>query len=299
MTKRVTKTKDGYVKYGNYFDLVQIISSKLWNPVFISGPTGNGKTTMVSEACKELNRDLVRINFTQETDEDDLIGGFRLQNGETVYSEGPVIQAMKNGSVLLLDEIDLSSPKIMCLQPVLEGNGIYIKKIKQYVEPAPGFNIIATANTKGKGSDDGRYIGTNILNEAFLDRFSTWLDQEYPEKKVEEKILKKRFEQLGVKDCDDFISKLITWASMTRQAFDNNSVSELISTRRLIQTASNYAIFNDKLKAINNTVARFDPSTRKAFTDFYTTIDETVVKKEDPAAEPEKVETPAEQTTTI
>ena len=261
-----------YVSWGHFKDIKTIISSKIFYPVFVSGLSGNGKTSMIHEVCAKLKRDLVRVNITIETDEDDLLGGFRLVDGETVWQDGPIINAMRRGSIALVDEIDLASHKIMCLQPVLEGKPIYLKKINEVVYPEPGFNVIATANTKGKGSDDGRFIGTNILNEAFLDRFSATFYQEYPSTKMETKILKKQFAKYEI-DEDEFVDKLVKWADVIRRSFKEGAVDDIVTTRRLIDVTKSYSIFNDKMKAVAMCLERFDDETKESFTDLYTKID--------------------------
>ena len=261
-----------YVSWGHFKDIKTIISSKIFYPVFVTGLSGNGKTSMIHEVCAKLKRDLVRVNITIETDEDDLLGGFRLVDGETVWQDGPIINAMRRGSIALVDEIDLASHKIMCLQPVLEGKPIYLKKINEVVYPEPGFNVIATANTKGKGSDDGRFIGTNILNEAFLDRFSATVYQEYPSTKMEAKILNKQFKMYELAE-DDFVDKLVRWADVIRRSFKEGAVDEIVTTRRLIDITKSYSIFNDKLKAVAMCLERFDDETKESFTDLYTKID--------------------------
>ena len=261
-----------YVSWGHFKDIKTIISSKIFYPVFVTGLSGNGKTSMIHEVCAKLKRDLVRVNITVETDEDDLLGGFRLVDGETVWQDGPIINAMRRGSIALVDEIDLASHKIMCLQPVLEGKPIYLKKINEVVYPEPGFNVIATANTKGKGSDDGRFIGTNILNEAFLDRFSATFYQEYPSTKMETKILKKQFAKYEI-DEDEFVDKLVKWADVIRRSFKEGAVDDIVTTRRLIDVTKSYSIFNDKMKAVAMCLERFDDETKESFTDLYTKID--------------------------
>ena len=268
----IPKSDPQYVSWGHFKDIKTILSSKIFYPVFITGLSGNGKTCMIHEVCAKLKRDLVRINITVETDEDDLLGGFRLVDGETVWQDGPIINAMRRGSVALIDEIDLASHKIMCLQPVLEGKPIYLKKINEVVYPAEGFNVVATANTKGKGSDDGRFIGTNILNEAFLDRFSATFYQEYPSIKMEAKILNKYF-ALYELDEGDFVDKLTKWADVIRRSFKEGAVDEIVTTRRLIDITKSYSIFNDKLKAVAMCLERFDDETKESFTDLYTKID--------------------------
>ena len=268
----IPKSDPQYVTGGHFKDIKTILQSKIFYPVFITGLSGNGKTCMIHEVCAKLKRDLVRVNITIETDEDDLLGGFRLINGETVWHDGPIINAMRNGSIALIDEIDLASHKIMCLQPVLEGKPIYLKKINEVVYPTEGFNVVATANTKGKGSDDGRFIGTNILNEAFLDRFSATFFQEYPSIKMEAKILNKYFALYELKE-EDFVDKLTKWADVIRRSFKEGAVDEIVTTRRLIDITKSYSIFNDKLKAVAMCLERFDDETKESFTDLYTKID--------------------------
>ena len=264
-----------FVPFGNFTDVKKIIQSKMFYPVFITGMSGNGKTLGVEQACAALNREIIRVNITIETDEDDLIGGFRLVNGETVWHNGPVIEALQRGAVLLLDEVDLASNKILCLQSVLEGKGIFLKKIGKYIKPAAGFNIIATANTKGKGSDDGRFIGTNVLNEAFLERFALTFEQEYPTPKIETKILERLCESVGVTD-EEFCGKLADWADVIRKTFADGGVDEVISTRRLSHIIRAYAIWSDRMKAIKVCVNRFDEETKTLFLDLYTKLDENV-----------------------
>lgn len=269
-------TKDPlFVPFGNYNVIKDVLGSKLFYPMFVTGLSGNGKTMAVDQACATLKREIIRVNFTAETDEDDLIGGFRLVNGETKFFKGPVIKAMERGAVLLLDEIDLGTNKIMCLQSILEGKGYFIKKTGEFVLPATGFNIIATANTKGKGSSDGRFIGTNILNEAFLERFPVTCEQEYPTPAVEKKIVAKLFEELGVTD-DEFVEKLVDWADIIRKTFYDGGVDEIISTRRLVHIGKAYKIFGKRDKAIDMCIARFDEDTKLSFRDLYSKIDDTV-----------------------
>jgi len=244
----------------------------MFYPTFITGLSGNGKTFGVEQACAQLKRELIRINITIETDEDDLIGGFRLVNGETAWHNGPVIEAMERGAVLLLDEIDLASNKILCLQSVLEGKGLFLKKTGQYIQPAPGFNIVATANTKGKGSDDGRFIGTNVLNEAFLERFPITFEQEYPTAAIETKMLRKYAESLGVNDAA-FCKHLCDWSDIIRKTFYDGGVDEVISTRRLVHIIRAYSIFDNKSKAVTICLNRFDDETKQAFMDLYDKID--------------------------
>ena len=273
LTGNIVPEKDNtFVSFGNYPDLKSIIKSKLFYPVFITGLSGNGKTFGVTQACAENKRELIRVNITIETDEDDLLGGYRLKDGQTVWQNGPVIEAMERGAVLLLDEIDLASNKIMCLQPILEGSGVFVKKINRFVKPADGFNVVATANTKGQGSDDGKFIGTNVLNEAFLERFPITFEQQYPTAKIEEKILVKTLEKAGKKDAE-FCNKLVTWADVIRKTYFDGGVDEIISTRRLVHIIQAFAIFNQKLKAIEVCTNRFDDDTKNSFMELYQKVD--------------------------
>ena len=276
-----------YVPFGNFTDVKKILQSKIFYPTFITGLSGNGKTFSVEQACATLNRELIRVNITIETDEDDLIGGFRLVNGETVWHNGPVVEALERGAVLLLDEVDLASNKILCLQSILEGKGYFIKKTGEFIKPAPGFTVIATANTKGKGSDDGRFIGTNVMNEAFLERFPITVEQEYPPVATEKKILGKVFTDLGVSD-DGFVAKLVDWADIIRKTFYDGGVDEIISTRRLVHIAKAFSIFNDKMTAIDMCINRFDEDTKLSFKDLYTKIDVEVSETPDTAIENEE-----------
>jgi len=258
---------DTFVKFGNFGDLKKIIQSRLFYPTFITGLSGNGKTFSVEQACAQLGRELIRVNITIETDEDDLIGGFRLVNGETVWHNGPVIEALQRGAILLLDEIDLASNKILCLQSILEGKGVFLKKIGKRIDPASGFNVIATANTKGKGSDDGRFIGTNVLNEAFLERFPVTFEQEYPTAVTEQKILNK------ICKDEEFCKRLSDWADIIRKTFYDGGIEEIISTRRLVHIVKAYSIFGDKAKSISVCVNRFDDETKQAFLELYDKVD--------------------------
>ena len=268
----IPKKDPQYVAWGHFKDIKSILESKIFYPVFVTGLSGNGKTSMIREVCAKLKRDMVRVNITVETDEDDLLGGFRLVNGETVWQDGPLVVAMKTGAVALIDEVDLASHKIMCLQPIMEGQPIYLKKINEVVYPAEGFNIVATANTKGKGSSDGRFMGTNILNEAFLDRFAATFYQEYPTVQSETKILKKQF-ALKEMNEDDFVDKLVKWADVIRRSFKEGAVDEIITTRRLIDIVKTHSIFNNKMKAITLCLERFDDETKESFADLYTKVD--------------------------
>jgi len=262
-----------FVKFGNFNDIKKIIQSRLFYPTFITGLSGNGKTFSVEQACAQLNRELIRVNITIETDEDDLIGGFRLVNGETAWHNGPVIEALERGAILLLDEIDLASNKILCLQSILEGKGVFLKKIGRFVKPADGFNVIATANTKGKGSDDGRFVGTNVLNEAFLERFCVTFEQPYPSSTIEVRILNGVAKHLGLDDIDDFCKKLCDWGDVIRKTFYDGGIDEIISTRRLVHIIRAYSIFSNKAKAIQVCINRFDDETKTAFLELYDKID--------------------------
>ena len=263
---------DTFVKFGNFNDIKKIIQSRIFYPAFITGLSGNGKTFCVEQVCAQLNRELIRVNITIETDEDDLIGGFRLVNGETVWHNGPVIEALERGAVLLLDEVDLASNKILCLQSILEGKGVFLKKIGTFVKPAAGFNVVATANTKGKGSDDGRFIGTNVLNEAFLERFPVTFEQSYPAPATEQKILEGVALDLGIEDRD-FCKRLVDWADIIRKTFYDGGIEEIISTRRLVHIIRAFSIFQDKGKAIQVCVNRFDDETKTAFLELYDKVD--------------------------
>jgi MoxR-like ATPase len=265
---------DGYVSFGNHNDLESIIKSRTFCPVFISGLSGCGKTTTVQQVCHDLNRECVRVNITCETDEDDLMGGFRLIDGETVFAYGPVVEAMRRGAVLLLDEIDLASSKVMCLQPVLEGKGTFLKKIGEQIVPAPGFTI-ATANTKGQGNESGKFVGTNVLNEAFLDRFAITMDQEYPAEKVETRILRNVMARAGAED-EQFVTNLVTWANAIRRTYSEGACDEIISTRRLVYIAEAFNIFRDRSKAIEMVVRRFNAETRESMLSLYSKVDSTI-----------------------
>ena len=270
---------DTFVKFGNCSDVKKIIQSRLFYPAFITGLSGNGKTLSVEQACAQLGRELIRVNITIETDEDDLVGGFRLVDGATVWHNGPVIEALERGAILLLDEVDLASNKILCLQSILEGKGVFLKKIGKVVRPKIGFNVIATANTKGKGSDDGRFIGTNVLNEAFLERFALTFEQEYPTPKTEQRILEKVAANLGVLD-EKFCENLAQWSDIIRRTFKDGGIDEVISTRRLVHIIRAFAIWNDRMKAIKVCVNRFDEETKQSFIDLYDKIDADVVTEE-------------------
>jgi MoxR-like ATPase len=268
----VPKKDPVFVPFGNYPDIKSIIKSGKFYPVFVTGLSGNGKTMSILQACAEARKECIRVNVTIETDEDDLLGGYRLKDGQTVWQNGPVIEAMERGALLLLDEIDLASNKIMCLQPILEGSGVFVKKINKFVKPKEGFNVVATANTKGQGSEDGKFIGTNILNEAFLERFPVTFEQRYPNAKTEEKILNNTLEATGKKDTN-YVNKLVTWADVIRKTYFDGGVDEIISTRRLVHIVQAYSIFSNKLKAIELCTNRFDEDTKTSFVDLYTKVD--------------------------
>ena len=276
LTGNIVPIRDkNFVSFGNYPDVKNIISSNRFYPVFITGLSGNGKTLAVTQACAELKKELIRVNITIETDEDDLLGGYRLKDGQTVFQNGPVIEAMERGAVLLLDEIDLASNKIMCLQPILEGSGVFVKKINKWVRPKEGFNVIATANTKGQGSEDGKFIGTNVLNEAFLERFPVTFEQKYPATSTEKKILVNTLKSYGKSDVI-FVDKLVTWADVIRKTYFDGGVDEIISTRRLVHIAQAYAIFGNKMKSIEMCTNRFDDDTKNSFVELYTKVDSGV-----------------------
>ena len=266
----VPEVIDTFVPFGNFNDVKKIIASKLFYPAFITGLSGNGKTFSVEQACAKVNRELIRVNISIETDEDDLIGGFRLVDGNTVWHNGPVIEALERGAVLLLDEIDLASNKILCLQSVLEGKGVFLKKIGKFVKPAAGFTVVATANTKGKGSDDGRFVGTNVLNEAFLERFPVTFEQNYPHPQTEQKILD------ALLDEPEFNKKLVDWADIIRKTFFDGGIDEVISTRRLVHIVQAFKIFGNRAKAITTCISRFDDETKQAFQELYDKVDADV-----------------------
>ena len=263
---------EGFVPWGNFSTIEKVVKSGMFYPIFVTGLSGNGKTLMIEQVCAKLNKELIRVNITIETDEDDLLGGFRLVNGETKFVPGPVIEAMERGCTLLLDECDLGSNKLLALQPVLEGKGVFLKKINKWVTPKDGFNVMATANTKGKGSEDGRFIGTNILNEAFLERFAITIEQPYATIATEVKILLGAMKKYGAID-EDFAQNLVNWADVIRKPFYDGGVDEVISTRRLDHIVKAFAIFGDKMKAIELCIARFDEDTKESFLDLYTKVD--------------------------
>ena len=278
----IPKKDPNFVPFGNYTDLENIIKSGIFYPAYISGPTGNGKSTMVEQICAKHKRPLIRVNLNMMTDEEQLIGSKTLENGNVEIVEGPVLIAMRTGTTLLLDEIDAGSANtLLCLQPILEGKPYYFKLKNEMIVPAPGFNVIATANTKGKGSDDGRYIGTNVLNEAFLERFAVTFEQDYPNAKVEVKIVKNLMETYQCVD-EEFAETLVKWADAIRKTFDDGGVDETITTRRMIHIVRAYAIFKKREKAVELCCNRFDAATKTAFIDLYD-------KVANPQPEPEVV----------
>ena len=283
--KTFAKADPTFVPWGAFHDLVKMIKSEMFYPVYVSGLSGNGKTFMVEQACSKLNREFVRVQINPETDEDDLLGGFRLINGETVFSKGPVLKAMENGAILLLDEIDRATNKIMCLQGILEGKPVLVKKTGETITPAPGFNVIATANTKGKGSEDGRFTAASIIDDAFLERFTVAVDQQFPSVSIEKKIVIKHMEKFDLVD-DGFAENLVAWADIIRKTFYDDGVDEVISTRRLCHIVQTFSIFKDKMKSIDLCIARFDDDTKLAFLDLYTKVDQGVTFDEPITEEP-------------
>ena len=275
--KYMAKVDSTFVPWGAYTDVVKIIKSEMFYPTYISGLSGNGKTFMVEQAAAKLNREFIRVQINPETDEDDLLGGFRLIDGETVFSKGPVLKAMENGAILLLDEIDRATNKIMCLQGILEGKPVLVKKTGETVTPAPGFNVIA--NTTGKGSEDGRFTAATILDDAFLERFTVAINQKFPSVSIEKKIVIKHMEKFGETDAE-FADKLVTWADIIRKTFYDDGVDEVISTRRLCHIVQTYSIFGDKLKSLDLCIARFDEDTKAAFLDLYTKVDDGVITQQ-------------------
>ena len=266
----IPEVVDTFVKFGNFNDVKKIIQSGVFYPAFITGLSGNGKTFSVEQACAQTKRELIRVNISIETDEDDLIGGFRLVDGNTVWHNGPVVEALERGAVLLLDEIDLASNKILCLQSILEGKGVFLKKIGKYVNPASGFTVVATANTKGKGSEDGRFVGTNVLNEAFLERFPVTFEQNYPHPQTEQKMLDL------LSDDKEFNKRLCDWADIIRKTFFDGGIDEVISTRRLVHIIQAFKIFGNRAKAITTCISRFDDETKQAFQELYDKVDADV-----------------------
>ena len=275
---------EGFVAWGNFSKIEKVVKSGLFYPIFVTGLSGNGKTLMIEQVHAKLNKELIRVNITIETDEDDLLGGFRLVNGETKFVPGPVIEAMERGCTLLLDECDLGSNKLLALQPVLEGHGVYLKKVNKWVKPAQGFNVMATANTKGQGSENGMFIGTNVLNEAFLERFAVTMEQPYPTAATEKKIVVNSMTKYGAVDLE-FADKLIQWADVIRKTYYDGGIDAVISTRRLDHIAKAFAIFGSKQEAITLCVARFDADVSESFLDLYSKIDDGVIVSEENAEE--------------
>lgn len=270
--KNFAQIDDTFIAWGAYHDVVKIVKSNMFYPTYIAGLSGNGKTFMVEQACAKVAKEFIRVQINPETDEDDLLGGFRLINGETVFSKGPVLKAMENGAVLLLDEIDRATNKIMCLQGILEGKPVLVKKTGEIVYPAEGFNVIATANTKGKGSEDGRFTAASIIDDAFLERFTISIDQQFPSLSIEKKIVLKHMDKFNCVD-DDFADKLVTWADIIRKTFYDDGVDEVISTRRLCHIVQTFSIFDKRDKAIDLCISRFDNDTKEAFLDLYSKVD--------------------------
>ena len=275
--KTLVEVDPTFVPWGPFADITKILKSQMFFPVYISGLSGNGKTFMAEQACAKLKLQVIRVQINPETDEDDLIGGFRLINGETVFAKGPVLKAMESGSILLLDEIDRATNKIMCLQGILEGKPVLVKKTGDIVKPAPGFNVIATANTKGKGSEDGRFTAASIIDDAFLERFNISIDQKFPSKSIEEKILNRHFEKFNSKPDIDFVNHLVNWADIIRKTFYDDGIDEVVSTRRLCHIVQTFSIFDNKAKAIDLCISRFDDDTKEAFLDLYSKVDAGVI----------------------
>lgn len=271
-TAYIPESDSTFIPWGEYHTIYKIINSRSFYPLYISGMSGNGKTMMVEQACAKCKREYVRVQISPETDEDDLLGGFRLVNGETVFQKGPVIKAMERGAVLLIDEIDRGSNKIMCLQGVLEGKPILIKKTGETIKPSHGFTVMATANTKGRGSEDGRYVAAQIIDEAFIERFVASIDQPYPEYATELKIVKKHMQQYNCMD-EKFAEFLVSWSSVIRVTYEAEGVDEVISTRRLCHIVKSFSIFRDRMDSIKMCINRFENETREAFLDLYSKID--------------------------
>ena len=277
--KTFAKTDKSFVPWGAFSDIVKIVKSNMFYPTYISGLSGNGKTFMVEQACAKVGKEFIRVQINPETDEDDLLGGFRLIDGETVFSKGPVLKAMENGAILLLDEIDRATNKIMCLQGILEGKPVLVKKTGEIVEPAEGFNVIATANTKGKGSEDGRFTAASIIDDAFLERFTISVDQQFPSLNIEKKIVIKHMEKFNCIDMD-FAEKLVLWADIIRKTFYDDGVDEVISTRRLCHIVQTFSIFEKRDKAIDLCISRFDSDTKEDFLDLYSKVDADEIVEE-------------------
>ena len=274
--KTYARVDPTFVPWGSFKDVTQIIKSQMFYPTYVSGLSGNGKTFMIEQACAKLGKEFIRVQINPETDEDDLLGGFRLINGETVFAKGPVLKAMESGAILLLDEIDRATNKIMCLQGILEGKPVLVKKTGETVTPKKGFNVFATANTKGKGSEDGRFTAASILDDAFLERFTISVDMLFPSVAIEKKILGKHMDKFDTQD-DEFVTKLVTWADIIRKTFYDDGVDELISTRRLCHIVQSYSLFGDRMKSIDLCISRFDEDTKIAFLDLYTKVDSDAI----------------------
>lgn len=274
--KTYARVDPTFVPWGSFKDVTQIIKSEMFYPTYVSGLSGNGKTFMIEQACAKLGKEFIRVQINPETDEDDLLGGFRLINGETVFAKGPVLKAMESGAILLLDEIDRATNKIMCLQGILEGKPVLVKKTGETVTPKKGFNVFATANTKGKGSEDGRFTAASILDDAFLERFTISVDMLFPSVSIEKKILGKHMDKFDTQD-DEFVTKLVTWADIIRKTFYDDGVDELISTRRLCHIVQSYSLFGDRMKSIDLCISRFDEDTKIAFLDLYTKVDSDAI----------------------
>tara|TARA_R110000803_G_scaffold78073_2_gene143072 strand:+ start:2991 stop:4139 length:1149 start_codon:yes stop_codon:yes gene_type:complete len=274
--KTYARVDPTFVPWGSFKDVTQIIKSQMFYPTYVSGLSGNGKTFMIEQACAKLGKEFIRVQINPETDEDDLLGGFRLINGETVFAKGPVLKAMESGAILLLDEIDRATNKIMCLQGILEGKPVLVKKTGETVTPKKGFNVFATANTKGKGSEDGRFTAASILDDAFLERFTISVDMLFPSVAIEKKILGKHMDKFDTQD-DEFVTKLVTWADIIRKTFYDDGVDELISTRRLCHIVQSYSLFGDRMKSIDLCISRFDEDTKIAFLDLYTKVDSNAI----------------------
>lgn len=274
--KTYARVDPTFVPWGSFKDVTQIIKSEMFYPTYVSGLSGNGKTFMIEQACAKLGKEFIRVQINPETDEDDLLGGFRLINGETVFAKGPVLKAMESGAILLLDEIDRATNKIMCLQGILEGKPVLVKKTGETVTPKKGFNVFATANTKGKGSEDGRFTAASILDDAFLERFTISVDMLFPSVAIEKKILGKHMDKFDTQD-DEFVTKLVTWADIIRKTFYDDGVDELISTRRLCHIVQSYSLFGDRMKSIDLCISRFDEDTKIAFLDLYTKVDSNAI----------------------
>lgn len=270
-----------FVAYGHYDTVKRIIGSRRWAPSYVVGPSGCGKTYAYQQACADLKREYYEVQITTETTEDDLLGGFRLVNGETKFIYGPVTLAMMRGGFLVLDEIDQATSKVMCLQQVLNGKPVFLKKINQWVKPAEGFNVGATANTKGNGDDTGRFVGANPLNVAFRDRLSGMcFVADYPTPAVEKKILNKAMAVAGVDDAE-FAALLVDWAGMIRKTNREGGLDETMTTRRLVQIAQNLSILGERTLAVELGINIYDEITREAMLSLFQKIDPANAPKDD------------------